>query len=170
MAPALLFNRTNSPYHVQANKLLELLLQADSVSSGGDKEVRKRRKEVVKDVEGAIEELERKRDGLWSEVKERRENGAVESEDDNGHSSGSSTVDVEEHHSSADVEIPLPQATPVTDEVKFDPAVEEKLVEEKVVEEKMVGEKLVDMKQTVEADSSAEGETVVEKEEGYELV
>jgi len=72
-SPSLLFNKTNKPYHAQNNRLLQLLLQADGVASNGDREVRRRRKNVVKAVEGEIERLERKRDDYWSEVKERRD-------------------------------------------------------------------------------------------------
>lgn len=73
--PPLLFNRLNAPYHAQANALLQLLLQADSVESNGDKKVRNRRKEVVKKVEEEIANLERHRDDLWMEAKGRRERG-----------------------------------------------------------------------------------------------
>ncbi|WVQ80442.1 hypothetical protein IAT38_002547 [Cryptococcus sp. DSM 104549] len=73
--PPLLFNRVNSAYHAQTNALLQLLLQADSVSSGGDRAVRQARKELVRKVEEEIERLERKRDGMWEEVRERRERG-----------------------------------------------------------------------------------------------
>ncbi|KGB77261.1 hypothetical protein CNBG_3099 [Cryptococcus deuterogattii R265] len=73
--PPLLFNRLNAPYHAQTNALLHLLLQADSVESNGDKEVRNRRKEVVKKVEEEIANLERHRDDLWMEAKGRRERG-----------------------------------------------------------------------------------------------
>lgn len=80
--PALLFNKSNSGYHAQAHKLLQLLLAADGVSSGGDKDVRKQRKAIVKAIEGAIEKLEQKRDAVWTEVKDRRERG--EESDDEG--------------------------------------------------------------------------------------
>lgn len=73
--PPLLFNRRNAPYHAQTNALLQLLLQADSVESNGDKEVRNRRKEVVKKVEEEIAALERQKDDMWTEVQGRRERG-----------------------------------------------------------------------------------------------
>lgn len=73
--PPLLFNRLNAPYHAQTNALLQLLLQADSVESNGDKEVRNKRKEVVKKVEEEIANLERHRDDLWMKAKGRRERG-----------------------------------------------------------------------------------------------
>jgi len=72
-SPSLLYNKTNKPYHAQNNRLLQLLLQADGVASNGNREVRRRRKNVVKAVEGEIEKLERKRDDYWAEVKERRD-------------------------------------------------------------------------------------------------
>ncbi|ODN97196.1 hypothetical protein I350_08176 [Cryptococcus amylolentus CBS 6273] len=80
-SPPLLFNRINSAYHAQVNALLQLLLQTDSINSGGEKAVRQKRKEVVKKVEDEIERLEQLRDDLWEDVKERRERGE-ESEPD----------------------------------------------------------------------------------------
>ncbi|OXB38361.1 hypothetical protein LQV05_006600 [Cryptococcus neoformans] len=73
--PPLLFNRLNAPYHAQTNALLQLLLQADSVESNGDIEVRNRRKEVVKKVQEEIAKLERQKDDMWTEIKGRRERG-----------------------------------------------------------------------------------------------
>jgi hypothetical protein len=90
--PALLFNKANSGYHAQAHKLLQLLLAADGVSSGGDRDVRKLRKSIVKDVEGAIETLERKRDEIWKEVKERRERGEESDDETSTSSCGSSVI------------------------------------------------------------------------------
>ncbi|WWD22359.1 hypothetical protein CI109_106850 [Kwoniella shandongensis] len=105
--PPLLFNRTNSPYHAQTNALLQLLLQADGVTSGGDKEVRKRRKEVVRQVEQEIEDLEKRRDGVWEEVKERRERGEEsEPEDDRrSWSDSSSASSVGDHEEKRDDDI-----------------------------------------------------------------
>ncbi|TYJ54921.1 hypothetical protein B9479_004429 [Cryptococcus floricola] len=80
-SPPLLFNRVNSAYHAQVNALLQLLLQTDSINSGGEKVVRQKRKDVVKKVEDEIERLEQLRDDLWEDVKERRERGE-ESEPD----------------------------------------------------------------------------------------
>ena len=94
--PPLLFNKTNSPYHAQTHKLLQLLLAADGISTGGDKDVRRKRKEVVSAVEGALEELEKNRDSLWAGVKEKRENGE-ETEHEESTSSGSSTTSDIEH-------------------------------------------------------------------------
>lgn len=195
VSPPLLFNRINSPYHSQAHKLLQLLLQADSISSGGDKEVRKRRKEVVKDVEGAIEELEKKRDGIWLEVKERRDKGEVESEDEDGHSSGSSVVDTEEIHTVTEV-VTEHVATPAesaSEEKAIEPVVEETTVEPatEAVEEvertevaegfeadecksvygaKVAEEKAKEVEQVEVAEHTADEKKGDEKEEGYELI
>ncbi|ODN76074.1 hypothetical protein L202_06015 [Cryptococcus amylolentus CBS 6039] len=73
--PPLLFNRTNAPYHAQTNALLQLLLQADTVISEGQPEVRKARKDMVKKVEAEIRKMEEKRDEIWEEVRIRRESG-----------------------------------------------------------------------------------------------
>ena len=96
-APSLLFNKANKPYHAQNNKLLQLLLQADGVASNGDREVRRKRKEVVKLVESELEGLEKKRDELWREVKERRERVGESSDDESAGSwTTGSTFDHEE--------------------------------------------------------------------------
>ncbi|WVF66448.1 hypothetical protein IAT40_001188 [Kwoniella sp. CBS 6097] len=105
-APSLLFNKVNSPYHAQAHALLQLLLKADSVSSNGDKDVRRRRKEVVRAVEQEIENLEKKRDGLWEQVKERREKGEESEPEDDGRSWTGSSSSVGDHeHLEQDQEI-----------------------------------------------------------------
>nr|KIR47789.1 hypothetical protein I312_02937 [Cryptococcus bacillisporus CA1280] len=100
-APPLLFNRLNSPYHAQTNALLQLLLQADSIASNGESQVRRKRKELVKKVEDEIQKLEQQRDEIWEEVRERRLNGE-ESEPENddrswSESSSESGKDVQDH-------------------------------------------------------------------------
>ncbi|KIR30067.1 hypothetical protein I307_00144 [Cryptococcus deuterogattii 99/473] len=100
-APPLLFNRLNSPYHAQTNALLQLLLQADSIASNGESQVRRKRKELVKKVEDEIQKLEQQRDEKWEEVRERRLNGE-ESEPENddrswSESSSESGKDVLDH-------------------------------------------------------------------------
>lgn len=82
-APPLLFNRLNSAYHAQTNALLQLLLQADSIVSNGESQVRRKRKELVKKVEHEIQKLEKQRDEKWEEVRKRRLDGEEsEPEDD----------------------------------------------------------------------------------------
>lgn len=100
-APPLLFNRLNSSYHAQTNALLQLLLQADSIASNGESQVRRKRKELVKKVEDEIQKLEQRRDEQWEEVRERRLNGE-ESEPENddrswSESSSESGKDVQDH-------------------------------------------------------------------------
>lgn len=98
-SPSLLFNKQNKPYHAQNNKLLQLLLQADGVASNGDKEVRRKRKQVVKLVEAELESLEKRRDEIWKIVKERREAGEESghsSEDEGSSWTTGSTVDRDE--------------------------------------------------------------------------
>jgi hypothetical protein len=92
--PALLFNKANSGYHAQTHKLLQLLLAADAINSNGNKDVRRKRKEIVRAVEQEIEALEKRRDQVWEQVKAKREAGEVEQhEHDFGSSCGSSTAD-----------------------------------------------------------------------------
>ena len=155
LVPSLPFNKTNSAYHAQAHKLLQLLLAADGISSQGDKDVRQRRKEVVRAVEGAIEALEKKRDALWDQVKVRREAGE-ESEAESTSSAASTTSDLE-HVERAELYETIPEGTATgyqaddkpqeAGEVVFDanehtepeaaPAVEvEEVAEEPKVEEK----------------------------------
>jgi len=127
-SPSLLFNKTNKPYHAQNNRLLQLLLQADGVASNGDREVRRRRKSVVKAVEGEIEKLERKRDEYWAEVKERRDVTGEVSENESW--TTGSTVDhdevvhvedvAEQNQSSAKSAVPEPELTPAHTETEIE--------------------------------------------------
>ncbi|BEI82627.1 hypothetical protein CcaverHIS002_0304950 [Cutaneotrichosporon cavernicola] len=90
--PPLLYTRNNHAYHAQAHSLMQLLLAVDDVQSHGDKAVRHRRKEVVAEIQGALNDLEKGRDAKWAEVKERRERG--ESDDDDGWVMTGDTTDV----------------------------------------------------------------------------
>ncbi|WVW81719.1 hypothetical protein I302_103715 [Kwoniella bestiolae CBS 10118] len=96
ISPPLLFNKTNSAYHTQANSYLQLLLKADGITSNGDKEIRKRRKELVSKVEKEIENLEKQKDEIWKEVKAKRDNGEESEPDevDERSWSGSETTSV----------------------------------------------------------------------------
>lgn len=72
---ALAYTPTNAPIRLYEQALTKCLTDLDAVESGGDEEVRKRRKEVVRAVEGALEELEREKEEKWkalhgSEMKE----------------------------------------------------------------------------------------------------
>ncbi|WVR03438.1 hypothetical protein IAU60_000429 [Kwoniella sp. DSM 27419] len=125
-AAPLLFNKVNSSYHAQAHALLQLLLKADGVASNGEREVRKRRKQVVRAVEQEIENLEQKRDGLWEQVKERRQRGEESEPEDDGRSwteASSSVGDHEhleqEHEHEQDVEH-IEHVTPAEDSTEPD--------------------------------------------------
>ncbi|RSH78988.1 uncharacterized protein EHS24_001914 [Apiotrichum porosum] len=89
--PPLLFNRYNTPYHAQANALLQLILEADGVQSNGDRAIRRRRKDTVAAIEKELESLEARRDQRWHEVSERRERGETDDEDEWTRSSASAT-------------------------------------------------------------------------------
>ena len=172
-APPLRFDRVNSLYHAQANKLLQLLLQADSVSSGGDREVRMRRKAVVKDVEGAIEEIEKRKDKLWLEIKERREKGEEESEDEAVHSSGSSLMDVEEsstHAPGAEAHLEATNQAIPFDEQNSGSAKEhvEDVDLPEVPEAPTAQQVPIETAEVVEAEDKDKNEE--ENEEGYELI
>jgi hypothetical protein len=183
--PPLTFNRQNSPYHAQAHKLLELLLKADGVTSGGDREVRRKRKEVVRSVEEELESLERKRDALWEQVKERRERGEVEDEEDAvGSGSEGSVADHDEHHAEATEVIESAQVPEVASKgydvdtpsasVTEDPTEKENgVVDESTKVEEKSDEPAQDNNQTVaeeNKDGAPKEVDEAEKEDGYELL
>ncbi|CAK9783199.1 hypothetical protein CC85DRAFT_287564 [Cutaneotrichosporon oleaginosum] len=89
--PPLLYTRNNHAYHAQAHSLMQLLLAVDGVQSHGDKAVRNRRKAVVKEIEGALNDLEKGRDAKWAEVKARRERGESDDDDDDWILTGDTT-------------------------------------------------------------------------------
>lgn len=72
--PALAFTHNNAPYHAHAQALLSLLVSADAISSDGDQEVRKVRKEFVKEVEEQLAEMERKRSDVWKKQQAEKAN------------------------------------------------------------------------------------------------
>ncbi|KAK4685562.1 hypothetical protein P7C73_g4585, partial [Tremellales sp. Uapishka_1] len=176
--PPLLFNRLNSPYHAQAHQLLQLLLKADGISSGGDKEVRRKRKEVVKLVEQELEFLEQKRDELWEVIRAQRESGDLDESDDEGHrSSGESSVDADEHHQTEEVQAQPPLSPTVEDvEEGYEvPAQTEHVeVEEATEVAKPAVVKSDEVKpedvESEEAKSEEEKPEEKEKEDGYELL
>jgi hypothetical protein len=89
--PPLLYTRNNHAYHAQAHSLMQLLLAVDGVQSHGDKAVRQLRKAVVKQIEGALNDLEKGRDAKWAEVKERRERGESDDDEDDWILTGDTT-------------------------------------------------------------------------------
>lgn len=173
-SPSLLFNKQNKPYHAQNNRLLQLLLQADGVASNGDREVRRKRKEIVKLVEGEIERLEKKRDEYWNEVKERREQTGEVSENESW--STGSTSDHEEVVHVEDVSAAEPAAAEPTPESTSAATTTES--ESKVDEDKpSTFAEAVKAPESAPAelkvDSQTEGskqEDKSDKEEGYELL
>lgn len=118
--PALLFNKTNSGYHAQTHKLLQLLLAADAITSNGNKDIRRKRKEVVREVEREIEGLEKRRDEVWEDVKAKRESGEIEEIEDGRSSRGSSVVD----HAEVREDIKEDHVEEVTSEEQVDKKVE----------------------------------------------
>ncbi|BGP37549.1 hypothetical protein JCM10450v2_001464 [Rhodotorula kratochvilovae] len=71
-APKLAFTPVNAPVHGYEEALTRLLTELDAVESGGDDEVRRRRKGLVQAVEGEAQRVERWRRECW----EARERGA----------------------------------------------------------------------------------------------
>jgi hypothetical protein len=176
-SPSLLYNKQNKPYHAQNNRLLQLLLAADGVASNGDREVRRKRKEIVKLVEGEIEKLEKKRDEYWEEVRERRE---VTGEVSEGESwATSSSADQHEHEQEnenennqqetvhvEDVAVP----NPVDEEMKESTETEKPSFAEAVksTEPSAAESNAEESKQDKEASEKEEKKS--DKEEGYELL
>lgn len=185
-APSLLFNKQNKPYHAQNNKLLQLLLQADGVASNGDRDVRRKRKEVVKLVEAELEGLEKKRDEIWRSVKERRENGHESSDDEASSWTTGSTVDHEETVHVEDVAAPAAEQDHAVDTTEVaQPAVNESDAAPHSfteaaksaptnTESKQESEAQPEVEAPVDVASSAEEKKdeggKAEKEEGYELL
>ena len=175
-SPSLLFNKQNKPYHAQNNRLLQLLLQADGVASNGDREVRRKRKEIVKLVEGEIEKLEKKRDEYWNEVKERREQTGEISENESW--STGSTSDHEEVVHVEDVSADGPAAAEPTPESTSAGTTTES--ESKVDEDKpSTFAEAVKAPESAQAEPELKVESQTEeskqehksdKEEGYELL
>ena len=181
-SPSLLFNKTNKPYHAQNNRLLQLLLQADGVASNGDREVRRRRKNVVKAVEGEIEKLERKRDDYWAEVKERRDTTGEVSEGESWCTGSTSEHDHEnENEEVVHVEDVAEEAPASADKPEPTPAEAAESVETVEAEKPSTfaeavkttsDEPKVDEKKESQVDEKKEPEVQVQenKEEGYELL
>jgi hypothetical protein len=180
-SPSLLFNKQNKPYHAQNNRLLQLLLQADGIASNGDREVRRKRKEIVKLVEGEIERLEKKRDEYWNEVKERRELSGEISENESWSTGSTSEHEHEEVVHVEDVAVEVPS----TADVDVDASKPESTSVESVSESKdQVEDKpstfaeavKVTPEQSAPADlgvdkpEESKQESKSDKEEGYELL
>ncbi|KAJ9112277.1 hypothetical protein QFC19_000696 [Naganishia cerealis] len=70
VVPSLDYTSTNTPYHAHAQSLLGLLVDADGVSSDGDQEIRRRRKEFVLRVEAELDGLEREKERVWRAMAE----------------------------------------------------------------------------------------------------
>ncbi|KAF8596009.1 hypothetical protein BDV93DRAFT_528324 [Ceratobasidium sp. AG-I] len=67
-SPKLSFASSNAPVHQYEHQLTGLLTQLDAVESYGDGNVRKARKEAVKEVERELEELDGKKAETWRRV------------------------------------------------------------------------------------------------------
>ncbi|KAI1787381.1 hypothetical protein LXA43DRAFT_1084922 [Ganoderma leucocontextum] len=98
---ALAYTANNTPVHVYENALNDLLTRLDAVESHGDLEVRGRRKEVVKEVERALEAMERR----IEESRERSQEGTRRWSVSSQMSDASATVTPYNVHSSANVEV-----------------------------------------------------------------
>ncbi|KAI1787387.1 hypothetical protein LXA43DRAFT_1184515 [Ganoderma leucocontextum] len=98
---ALAYTANNTPLHVYENALNDLLTRLDAVESHGDLEVRGRRKEAVKEVERALEAMERR----IEESRERSREGTRRWSVSSQMSDVSATVTPYNVHSSANVEV-----------------------------------------------------------------
>ncbi|GAA5854874.1 hypothetical protein JCM8547_004104 [Rhodosporidiobolus lusitaniae] len=97
LSPKLAFTSENAPVHAYEEALTKLLVELDGVDSLGEEEIRKRRKGMVKEVEGELERVEREvRRGAW-EVQ---------------HAGGREGVASEENGGKAPLPPPLPHPVP----------------------------------------------------------
>ena len=80
LASRLAYTSRNAPLRYYEQALSQLLTQLDEVESFGNEDLRKERKDVVDQVEDALEELEREVEGRWKSraAKEKKEKERVE--------------------------------------------------------------------------------------------
>lgn len=78
--PQLAYTSQNAPVHAYLEELNRLLSALDAVESGGDKEVRERRKGVVREVEAEAERVEAVVGEVWSRWQARQESGGQQAE------------------------------------------------------------------------------------------
>lgn len=64
-APKLLYTPNNTPLHAYEHQLTSLLTKIDEIESGGAKNVRNARKALVKRIEAELEDLDRRKIGVW---------------------------------------------------------------------------------------------------------
>ncbi|KAI9058722.1 hypothetical protein FKP32DRAFT_1614556 [Trametes sanguinea] len=109
----LAYTPNNTPVHAYEHALNQLLMKLDGIESNGDLQVRGRRKEVVREVERALEAVERR-------VEESRERERERSRE-RRRSAASSPLPTSPASSDAEAEVVAPQ-----DEVKTEVPVESK--------------------------------------------
>jgi hypothetical protein len=145
------------------------------VTSNGDREVRRKRKQVVKLVEAELESLERKRDQIWTGVKDRRERNGDSSDDESAGSwTTGSTVDHEEvpvhvENVAAEALESTPQAAEKTDITSFADAVKSTTEPTEAVAA-VDAPSETPIKSSEVASNEEKVETKKDKEEGYELL
>ncbi|GAA5978249.1 hypothetical protein JCM11641_001148 [Rhodosporidiobolus odoratus] len=65
-APALAFTSSNAPFLAHEDFLVTLLSKVDAVESQGDREIRSRRKDLVREVEAELKKLDEMRGRVWA--------------------------------------------------------------------------------------------------------
>ncbi|KAJ3281749.1 hypothetical protein HK104_011305 [Borealophlyctis nickersoniae] len=68
--------KENMPLIAYEEGLTRLLIEADEVESGGNAEVREKRREVIKMVQKELDDVDRRKKDAWKEVKEGKEKAA----------------------------------------------------------------------------------------------
>ncbi|KAF8316283.1 hypothetical protein DL93DRAFT_765088 [Clavulina sp. PMI_390] len=129
-ASALLYTATNAPVRVHEQALTRLLTDLDAVESGGDSEVRKTRKELVRRVESALEGLEAAKETAWVAFKEEEaakdaneQQAVVEDSASTQEALSEAAVDEATPSSDTAVEEILPADTMVADNENSAPAI-----------------------------------------------
>ena len=78
----LAYTSTNYGLHAYSESLLKLLMQLDGVESWGDANVRKRRRAVVKEIEGEVSRVDAYWKNAWRDyLREKEEKDSKEVED-----------------------------------------------------------------------------------------
>ncbi|KAM0787818.1 hypothetical protein ACM66B_003872 [Microbotryomycetes sp. NB124-2] len=80
VTPKLAFSSNNAPFLAYEDFLVGLLSKVDAVSTGGDKSVKKARKELVKRINDELELLDAAREQAWAKQQSRAESPAATEE------------------------------------------------------------------------------------------
>ncbi|KAK4702257.1 hypothetical protein P7C70_g3964, partial [Phenoliferia sp. Uapishka_3] len=86
-SPKLAYSPVNAPFLAYEDFLVGLLTKVDAVQSGGDKLVKRARKELVREIEAELRKLDERKEGEWEMISKAGET-EVELENENANSEG----------------------------------------------------------------------------------